>query len=261
MRPPLLAVEGLSRSFDGRTVIDGVDELRAGELVAFLGANGSGKSTSALRHGHLPAGHGRSGVERGPGRPAGPRAAACHRRTAMIFQKIHLVPRRSALDGQPVVRGLLPGSPPHGRFSSAGYFRQEHQAGSVRGLYRVGLKADRALDRVGRLSGGQQRRVPVARASLPAAEHSPGRQSSVFPALDPAPRRQVMSLLRDLTTHSENWTAAGERATSRPRVALRGPLHRTAQRNHGVSSRLRPVSGPRSLTGAVCPDGGLRHEP
>lgn len=44
-----LAVHGLRKSFGTRLVLDGIDfEVRRGEMVAILGANGSGKST-ALR--------------------------------------------------------------------------------------------------------------------------------------------------------------------------------------------------------------------
>jgi ABC-2 type transport system ATP-binding protein len=44
--PPVLALEAVTRSFDGVVAVDSVDlELREGERTALLGANGSGKST------------------------------------------------------------------------------------------------------------------------------------------------------------------------------------------------------------------------
>jgi ABC-2 type transport system ATP-binding protein len=40
-------VQGLSKAFDGRTVVDGIDiRVRRGEICGFLGPNGSGKTTT-----------------------------------------------------------------------------------------------------------------------------------------------------------------------------------------------------------------------
>ncbi|MDR6508550.1 ATP-binding cassette domain-containing protein [Arthrobacter oryzae] len=215
MQPPLLAVKGLSKSFAGRTVLNGVDfDVRAGELVAFLGANGSGKSTT-LR------------CVMGISRPdagsisidgmdlAGLQGRALQhatRRTAMIFQKIHLVPRRTALDNVcagalariPTTRSLSPVLFPAG-------IRQE----ALECLDRVGL-ADRALDRVGRLSGGQQQRVAVARTLCQRADIVLADEP--VSALDPHAAEQVMALLRDLA-HNEKLAVAA--VLHQPDLALR----------------------------------------
>ena len=215
MRRPLLAVTGLSKSFAGRTVLEGVDfELRAGELVAFLGANGSGKSTT-LRcvMGLTRPDAGRISVD-GEDLTELPGRALQHatRRMAMIFQKIHLVPRRSALDN--VCAGALARIPTSRSLSpvlfSAG-IRQE----ALECLDRVGL-ADRALDRVGRLSGGQQQRVAVARALCQRADIVLADEP--VSALDPHAAEQVMALLRDLA-HSDQLAVAA--VLHQPDLALR----------------------------------------
>ncbi len=43
---PVIDVTGVTKSFDGRTVVNGVDlQVRRGEIYGFLGPNGSGKTT------------------------------------------------------------------------------------------------------------------------------------------------------------------------------------------------------------------------
>ncbi len=43
----LLEIKGLSKSYDGREVVKGVDILvRRGEIVGLLGPNGAGKTTT-----------------------------------------------------------------------------------------------------------------------------------------------------------------------------------------------------------------------
>ncbi|WLQ05820.1 phosphonate ABC transporter ATP-binding protein [Arthrobacter oryzae] len=215
MQTPLLSVTGLSKSFGGRPVLKGVDfDLRKGELVAFLGANGSGKSTT------LRCVMGISRPDAGSISIDGVNLADLQgralqqatQRTAMIFQKIHLVPRRSALDN--VCAGALARVPTTRSLSPLFYpaaIRQE----ALECLDRVGL-ADRALDRVGRLSGGQQQRVAVARALCQRADIVLADEP--VSALDPHAAEQVMALLRDLA-HREQLAVAA--VLHQPDLALR----------------------------------------
>ncbi|WP_330271319.1 ATP-binding cassette domain-containing protein [Lentzea sp. NBC_00516] len=172
----MLAIRGLRKSFGGRVVLDGFDlSVEPGEFVALLGPNGSGKST-ALRC--------VVGLETPDGGSIDVGGNA-----AMVFQKIHLVGRRNALDN--VCSGAL------GRLPSRRslFFPADVREEAMRCLDRVGL-ADRALDRCARLSGGQQQRVAIARALCQRANVILADEP--VSALDPQAAVQVMELLVDL---------------------------------------------------------------
>lgn len=212
---PLLAIQGLSKAFSGRTVLDGVDfSVTAGELVAFLGANGSGKSTT-LRcvMGITAPDAGTISIGGSPLETLQDRELRqARQRMAMIFQKIHLVPRRTALDN--VCAGALTRIPTI-RSLTPMLFPSAIQQEALDCLDRVGL-ADRAFDRVGRLSGGQQQRVAVARALCQRADIVLADEP--VSALDPHAAEQVMALLRDLA-HTEGLAVAA--VLHQPDLALR----------------------------------------
>ncbi|SDN03754.1 phosphonate transport system ATP-binding protein [Lentzea albidocapillata subsp. violacea] len=172
----MLAIRGLRKSFGGRTVLDGFDlSVEPGEFVALLGPNGSGKST-VLRC--------VVGLETPDGGEVEVGGNA-----AMVFQKIHLVGRRNALDN--VCSGALGRLPLHRSF----FFPQDVREEAMGCLERVGL-VDRALDRCARLSGGQQQRVAIARALCQRANVILADEP--VSALDPQAAVQVMELLKAL---------------------------------------------------------------
>ncbi|MGO4858455.1 phosphonate ABC transporter ATP-binding protein [Arthrobacter sp. 2MCAF14] len=215
MNSPLLSVRGLHKSFGHRPVLKGVDfDVHAGELVAFLGANGSGKSTT-LRC-VMGIAQPDAGVIAVGGNDLAslpwPQLQETRQRTAMIFQKIHLVPRRTALDN--VCAGAL-ARIPTGRSLSPLFFPRSVQQEALECLDRVGL-ADRAFDRVGRLSGGQQQRVAVARALCQRADIVLADEP--VSALDPHAAEQVMALLHHLA-HVEKLAVAA--VLHQPDLALR----------------------------------------
>ncbi|GAA2090272.1 phosphonate ABC transporter ATP-binding protein [Brevibacterium salitolerans] len=193
---PALAVSDLHLAFAGRTVLDSVSfEVRAGELVAFLGANGSGKSTTLRAVAGL-VGH-ESGTIEVEGRPAGHRGHRDRRprqdaRTAMVFQRFHLVPRRSVLAN--VCTGALARMTTLQSFLPL-TFPQTVREEAMAALDRVGL-AERAHEPAGRLSGGQQQRVAIARALCQGAGVLLADEPTS--ALDPHAAATVMELLRDL---------------------------------------------------------------
>ncbi|MFF3065499.1 phosphonate ABC transporter ATP-binding protein [Oerskovia sp. NPDC057915] len=185
-----------------RSAVDGMDlDVAAGELVAILGANGCGKSTTLKSViGLAPVTSGEVWVGGEQVHPHHRTSAAeqheARRRVAMIFQQVNLVRRRTVLDN--VCAGAL-GRLPLRQSLVASLFPRELRAEAMLCLERVGL-ADRALDRVGQLSGGQQQRVAVARALCQRASVLLADEPTS--ALDPAASTQVMELLATLA-HDE----------------------------------------------------------
>jgi phosphonate transport system ATP-binding protein len=171
-----IEIRGLRKSFTGKEVLAGVDlSVAPGEFVAVLGANGSGKSTV------LRCAVGLQQPDSGTIRIDGG--------AAMVFQQIHLVKRRSALDN--VCSGAL------GRLKlrQSLLFPRDVRQEAMTCLDRVGL-ADRAADRASRLSGGQQQRVAIARALCQRA--SVILADEPVSALDPSAAESVVSLLASL---------------------------------------------------------------
>ena len=215
MEQAALKVSSLAKSYNGRRVLDDVDfEVKRGELVAFLGANGSGKSTTLkCVAGLAEPDAGRIELEGAQLSDfSGRQLQLARSKAAMVFQKIHLVPRRTALDN--VCAGAL------ARVSSLAsvsplFFSRELREEAMGCLERVGM-ADRALDRVGRLSGGQQQRVAVARALCQRA--SVLLADEPVSALDPNAAEHVMELLAELA-HNENLAVAA--VLHQPDLALR----------------------------------------
>lgn len=203
-QPTALSVRGLTKRYGGRTVLSGVDfDVRYGELVAFLGANGSGKSTT-LKCVMGLAEPDDGGITLGGtalNSLHGGQLQAARRQAAMVFQKIHLVPRRTALDN--VCAGAL-NRIPTSRSLLPALFPREVREEAMACLDRVGL-AGRALEKVSRLSGGQQQRVAVARALCQRATLVLADEP--VSALDPHAAEQVMALLHDLA-HTENLAVA-----------------------------------------------------
>lgn len=184
-----LEIRGLVKTYAGRTVLDGFDlSVPPGSVVSILGANGSGKSTTLRCVVGLAVPDGGEILVAGAPVTRGVPA----RQAAMVFQKIHLVPRRSVLDN--VCAGALGRLPLRQSWTPA-VFPREVREEAMACLDRVGL-ADRPFERAGRLSGGQQQRVAIARALCQRA--SVLLADEPVSALDPAAADQVMRLLRSL---------------------------------------------------------------
>jgi phosphonate transport system ATP-binding protein len=202
---PVLKVRGLEKSFKGGPpVLHGVDlDVHPGEVVVVLGANGSGKSTlmrctvrllDADRGSVWLCGNELVGMN-------GRELRAARRQAAMVFQQIHLVRRRSAIDN--VAFGGL-GRVTATRSFSRRVFPDDLRDAAAGALDRVGL-ADKALQRADTLSGGQAQRVAIARALCQRA--SVILADEPVSSLDPRASEVVMELLAEIA-HADGLAVA-----------------------------------------------------
>ncbi|MBB95338.1 MAG: ABC transporter ATP-binding protein [Rhodobacteraceae bacterium] len=149
---PALDVAGISHSYGARQALDDVSlTVPRGRFVALLGINGAGKSTLFNLITRLFVT--RSGNISICGHPVRTEARAALARTGVVFQS-------RALDLSLTVAQNF-------RYQGAlhGMAWRDVQPRMTTLLARIGLD-DRAGDKVGRLSGGQLRRVEIARALL-----------------------------------------------------------------------------------------------
>lgn len=156
-------------------------------LTVLLGPSGAGKS-SLLRvlNGLVEPGAGRVLVD-GAELARGAALKAHRRRTAMVFQQHHLLPRSSALDN--VVVGRLAHL---SRWHAVLPVPRRERLLALAALDRVGL-ADKALHRADTLSGGEQQRVGIARAL--AQEPRILLADEPVASLDPATASFIMDLI------------------------------------------------------------------
>jgi len=191
--PAVVTVRDLSVAYGADAVLTGVDlDLFGGEVVALLGASGSGKS-SLMKSltGFAPITGGSAVVDGHELRGVRARELRTVRAgVGQIFQQFNLIPRLSVLTN--VLAGCLHRTGPT---TALGHFPARERRRALELLDRVGI-AHKANDPARSLSGGQQQRVAIARALM--------QQPRVILAdepvasLDPRLADSVLALLRDI---------------------------------------------------------------
>jgi branched-chain amino acid transport system ATP-binding protein len=189
---PLLEVEALDVFYGSIQALKGVTlEVRAGELVTLIGANGAGKSTTLATIAGLLAP--RAGAVRFAGRAITDWPA--HRR---VGEGLALCPEG---------RRIFPNLTVDENLDLGAYVRRDREVAGdlarVRELFPV--LAERARQRAGTLSGGEQQMLSIARALMsrpkllmldePSLGLAPKLVEQVFQALRELKGRQVTILL------------------------------------------------------------------
>ena len=189
--PPLIELRDVSRVYGaGESLVRALDHtnlrIEEGEMMAIMGASGSGKSTCLNILGCLDQPSSGAYLFRGvdvSGLTDDGLALLRRRHLGFVFQSFNLLARTSALENVelPLIYRRIPTA--------------ERRARALRALHDVGL-AGRESHTPAELSGGQQQRVAIARAIVtdPAmilADEPTGN-------LDSAKKSEIMSLLTTL---------------------------------------------------------------
>ena len=185
----MLDIRNVKKSFDGHTVLDGIDlDVNKGDVTAILGPSGSGKTTFLRCLNFLERADSGTLVFDGESFDlhAAKKAeiARVRKKTAFVFQNYNLFLNKTVL--QNVTLGLT---------SGMGMKKEEAAERAVKALEKVGM-ADKLKSYPSQLSGGQQQRVAIARALAMDPEIIYFDEPTS--ALDPELIGEVLGVMREL---------------------------------------------------------------
>jgi phosphonate transport system ATP-binding protein len=193
----MLEIDGLSRSFGTKTVLNGVSlQIEKGAFVGVIGRSGAGKSTLLRLINRL--------IDPSAGRIVfegldvtalkGRQLRLWRARAAMIFQQFNLIGRLDVLTN--VLMGRL-ATVPASR-SLLGWWPDQDKAVALSALEQFEM-APLAAQRADHLSGGQQQRVAIARALVQEPDIILADEPTA--SLDPHNTRVVMDALQRINKH------------------------------------------------------------
>lgn len=251
-----ISVRGLTKKYGATTAVDDLSfEVQPGTVFAFLGTNGAGKSTTiSCLTTVIPFDAGDASVDGADVRTAG---GSVRKSIGVVFQDSVLDP---LLTGRENLRTRA-------RFYSSDTAANEARINELSTLIGLGDFLDRPY---GTYSGGQRRRVDIARALL----HSPSILFLDEPTagLDPASRALVWSTIRELrdrhgltvflTTHYMEETEEADRVCiiERGRIIADGtPAQLRARHSSSVLS-ITTDNRPALLALAAEEAAGIRDE-
>jgi ABC-type polar amino acid transport system ATPase subunit len=190
MTGPAVSITGLTKSFDGRVVLDGIDlAVNAGTIVSIIGSSGGGKTT-LMRCVNLLERPDRGEIAVG-GEPvfSGARVvcrdlARLRQTVGMVFQRFNLFPHLTAVENVVLAQVTAADRP-----------EAEAIERAVGLLRRVGL-AHRATAYPEQMSGGEQQRVAIARAL--ALSPTVLLFDEPTSSLDPESTGEVLKVMREL---------------------------------------------------------------
>ena len=193
-RPPLLALNGISKRFGAVQALDGVDfEVHAGEVVGLVGDNGAGKSTLVkIISGIYSPDDGATYADGAPVAIRGPEDAT-QLGIATVYQDLALA------DNLDVVANLFLGNEELSSGPGRGVWQLDETAMEHRShelLQQFAVTIPNVRSEVATLSGGQRQQVAVARSLLGAPKILLLDEPTA--ALGVAQTAQVLALIRRL---------------------------------------------------------------